>query len=45
MLKEAGVSVEVYNENPKWQQELMQIFSEEIPGRENEGQVNLKAGK
>lgn len=44
MLKEAGVSVEVYQENPEWHNELMQIFSEEIPGRENEGQVKMTLG-
>jgi dCMP deaminase len=45
MLKEAGVKVEVYAENPKWQQELIQIFSEEIPGRENECRVKMEAKK
>src|SRR3989338_8549796 len=42
MLKEAGVAVEVYNENRDWREELAQIFSEDIPTKENEGQVNLK---
>ena len=45
MLKEAGVEVEVYKENPKWQEELMHIFSEEIPVRENEGEVKMGTEK
>jgi dCMP deaminase len=45
MLKEAGVSVDVYAENPKWQEELKQIFSEDIPVRENEGQIKMQKKK
>lgn len=41
LLKEAGVEVEVYQENPKWQKELLQIFSETIPERTNEGNITL----
>jgi dCMP deaminase len=41
MLKEAGVSVEVYQENSKWHDELTQIFSEDIVERKNEGSVNM----
>jgi dCMP deaminase len=41
MLKEAGVKVEFYKENPEWQKELMQIFEEEIPVRVNEGDVKM----
>ena len=42
MLKEAGVEVVIYKENPAWQKELMQIFSEEIPIRTNEGAVKME---
>ena len=45
MLKEAGVSVEVYQENVKWREELLQIFGEDIPERKNEGEINLGNGK
>jgi dCMP deaminase len=45
MLKEAGVEVEVYKQDSNWQAELLQIFSEDIPLRENEGQVNLETKK
>jgi hypothetical protein len=45
MLKEAGVSVEVYRETPEWTGELVQIFSEEIPGRANEGDVKMETKK
>ncbi len=42
ILKEAGVQVEVYKENSEWSKELLQIFSEDIPDRTNEGVVTLK---
>lgn len=42
ILKEAGVEVEIYRENPEWQKELFQIFSEEIPERTNEGDITLQ---
>jgi len=42
MLKTAGVNVEVYKENPDWRNELLTIFSEDIPTRTNEGKVELK---
>ena len=45
MLKEAGVKVEVYNEDTSWTKELMGIFSESIPVRVNEGEVKMKTDK
>jgi dCMP deaminase len=45
MLKEAGVVVDVYKDNPAWHEELTQIFSEDIPDRANEGQVKMETGK
>ena len=44
MLKEAGVTVEVYKENNEWTSELGKIFSEEIATRTNEGEVVIKKG-
>ena len=45
MLKEAGVAVEIYKENSKWTNELIQIFSEDIPDRINQGEIKMEAGK
>jgi dCMP deaminase len=45
MLKQAGVEVEVYKENSSWAKELLQIFSEEIATRVNEGEVKVKTDK
>ena len=45
MLREAGVAVEVYQENLSWRDELNRIFSEEIPERTNEGDVKVETGK
>lgn len=45
MLKEAGVQVDFYKENSEWNDELMKIFSEDIPQRTNEGQVNMAVKK
>ena len=45
MLKEAGVHVDLYQENPEWQEELLKIFSEEIPVRTNEGTVKTETTK
>lgn len=42
MMKEAGVQVDLYKENLEWQEELIQIFSEEIPVRNNEGEVKIE---
>ena len=42
MLKEAGITVVAYEEDPEWRKEVISLFSEEIPERENEGQVRLK---
>jgi dCMP deaminase len=41
MLKEAGVEVDLYKENPKWTKELIDIFSEEIPDRINDGEIKV----
>ena len=42
MLKEAGVQIDLYQENPEWQEELLKIFSEEIPVRVNNGEVKTE---
>jgi dCMP deaminase len=41
MLREAGLEVTEYKENPLWNEELVQIFSEDIPKRENEGEIKF----
>lgn len=41
MLREAGVEVVEYKENPEWNNELLQVFSEDIPTRINEGEVKF----
>lgn len=38
-LKSAGVQLDVYEENPLWNEELMKIFSEGIVERQNEGKI------
>lgn len=45
MLKEAGVQVDIYQESPEWRQELLDIFTEDIPVRTNEGEVKLNVGQ
>jgi dCMP deaminase len=45
LLKEAGVNVEAYKEDPEWKKELIAIFSEEVPERENEGEIKLETSK
>jgi len=45
MLREAGVQVDMYQENPEWNGEIIKIFSEDIPDRANEGTVTLKVSK
>lgn len=45
MLKEAGVQVDFYKENPEWNDELIKIFSEEIATRINEGEVKMDEQK
>jgi dCMP deaminase len=45
MLKEAGVTVDSYKENPEWNDEIMKIFSEDIPERTNEGAVTMEIKK
>ncbi len=42
MLREAGVEVVLYQESPAWKRELVQIFTEEIPTRTNDGAVVLE---
>ncbi|MDP2933993.1 MAG: hypothetical protein Q8N81_07770, partial [bacterium] len=42
MLKSANVATDVYQENPAWGKELLNIFSEDIPTRVNEGAVKLE---
>ena len=41
ILRSAGVEVMEYQENPEWRKELLQIFSEDVPNRINEGEVNI----
>lgn len=45
MLKAAGIKTEFYEENLEWQKELINIFSEEIPERANEGRIEMKTKK
>ena len=45
MLKEAGVQVDIYQENMEWNNELVQMFSEEIADRKNEGEVKMEVAK
>lgn len=40
-LKDAGIQVDIYKENSEWDDELLQIFSEDIPERVNEGTIKL----
>lgn len=42
LLKEANLEFVIYEENPAWQKELIEIFSEDIPERVNEGGVKLE---
>lgn len=42
MLRQAGVEVVIYQENPEWQDELLKIFSEDIPDRVNNGEVKME---
>lgn len=42
MMKETGVRVDLYQENPGWQKELIQLFSEAIPSHQNEGIVKME---
>ncbi len=45
MLREAGVQVDLYQENPEWNRELVQLFSESITERINEGEVKMEVVK
>lgn len=42
LLREAGIQVDIYKENPQWNDEVVKIFAEEIPTRINEGEVKLE---
>ncbi|MFA6391157.1 MAG: cytidine/deoxycytidylate deaminase family protein [Patescibacteria group bacterium] len=45
-LKEAGIEVEVYQENKEWQEQLQEIFAEEIEVmKPDEGDVEMKTKK
>ncbi len=44
-LKDAGLRVDIYKENKKWNQEIIKLFSEDIPERKNEGEVKLESHK
>ncbi len=41
-LKSVGIQVDIYQENIKWHDEIIQIFDEDIPERVNEGTVKLE---
>jgi dCMP deaminase len=41
MLRSAGIEVVEYKEQPEWRKELLQIFSEDVPDRMNEGEVKI----
>lgn len=41
-LREAGVIVDIYQEDPKWREEILKIFNEDIPERINEGEVKIE---
>ena len=45
MLKAAGLQVDVYERNKEWDDELVKIFSEDMPDRINEGQVVMQERK
>lgn len=45
MLKEAGVAVVMYEANPAWQKELVDLFSEDIPERKNGEEIKLETAK
>lgn len=45
MLKEAGVKVDIYQEDPNWAEEVLQIFAEDVPERKNEGEVKMEISK
>lgn len=42
MLKEAGIEVVIYQENPQWTEELMKLFEEGVPPRANEGEIKFR---
>jgi len=42
MLREAGVQVDIYQENENWNKEVVELFSEEIAERKNEGEIKME---
>ena len=44
-LREAGVQVDIYKENPEWNDEINKIFSEDVPARVNQGEVKMEEVK
>lgn len=44
-LRKAGIQVDIYKENPEWNDEIIKIFSEDIPQRVNEGEVKMEEVK
>ena len=44
-LREAGVQVDIYKENPEWNDEINKIFSEDVPARVNQGEVKIEEVK
>ena len=42
LLKEAGLEVMLYKENPEWRQELLSMFAEDIPERVNGGEIKME---
>jgi len=45
MLQEAGIQIDLYQENSEWNDEVVKIFSEEIPNRSNGGEVKMESQK
>lgn len=45
MLADAGIKVDVYNENEEWNSEVRDIFKKEVEERINEGEVKMNTEK
>lgn len=45
ILKSAGVEVDIYEENSEWNEEIIKIFSEDIPERTAAGDVKVEVQK
>ncbi|HEY9481010.1 MAG TPA: cytidine/deoxycytidylate deaminase family protein [Candidatus Paceibacterota bacterium] len=45
LLKDAGVTVDLYKESAAWRSSLVSLFSENIPVKVNEGKVKMKIVK